>query len=161
MSSVSGWIMSVVGICVLGVLVDLVLPIGQTKKYIKGVFAFIVVFVIISPLPAILSKEFSIDDIFEEDAIVIQEDFIYQINRDRLNTIENMIILDLKEQGVTNIEIIVSANVFTNKMEIDAVFVDLSRVVLNEKLEHIDINELVANSILKYVSVEKSNIVFS
>lgn len=161
MSSVSGWIMSVVGICVLGVLVDLVLPIGQTKKYIKGVFAFIVVFVIISPLPAILSKEFSIDDIFEEDAIVIQEDFIYQINRDRLNTIENMIILDLKEQGVTNIEIIVSANVFTNKMEIDAVFVDLSRVVLNEELEHIDINELVANSILKYVSVEKSNIVFS
>ena len=32
MSEVSGWIMSVVGICVLGVLVDLVLPSGQTKS---------------------------------------------------------------------------------------------------------------------------------
>lgn len=161
MENISGWIMSVVGVCVLGVLVDLILPNGQTKKYIKGVFAFIVVFVIISPLPSVLRKEFSIDDIFEEDTIIIQEDFIYQINRDRLDSMEEMIILDLEEQGVSNVDIIISANVFTNKMEIDAVFVDLSRVVINEKTEHIDINELVAESILKYVSISKNSIVFS
>lgn len=159
--NISGWIMSVAGICILGVLVDLVLPNGQTKKYIKGIFAFIVVFVIISPIPSLLNKEFSVDDIFEEDAIVIQEDFIYQINNERLENIENMIKLDLKEQGVENVELILSANIFTNDMVIEAVFVDLSRVVLNEKLEHIDINELVAKSILKYVSVNESNIVFN
>ena len=153
--------MAVAGICVLGVLVDLVLPSGQTKKYIKGIFAFIVVFVIISPIPSLLNKEFSVDDIFEEDAIVIQEDFIYQINSDRLENVENMIKFDLKEQGVENVEIILSANIFTNEMVVDAVFVDLSQVVLNEKTEHIDINELVAKSILKYVSVKKDNIVFN
>lgn len=159
--NISGWILAVAGICVLGVLVDLILPNGQTKKYIKGIFAFIVVFVIISPIPSLLNKEFSVDDIFEEDAIVIQEDFIYQINNDRLENIENMIKLDLKEQGVENVELILSANIFTNDMVIEAVFVDLSQVVLNEKLEHIDINELVAKSILKYVSVNKNNIVFN
>ena len=159
--NISSWIMAVAGICILGVLVDLVLPGGQTKKYIKGIFAFIVVFVIISPIPSLLNKEFSVDDIFEEDAIVIQEDFIYQINSDRLENIENMIKLDLKEQGISNVELIISANIFTNEMVVDAVFVDLSQVVLNEKLEHIDINELVAKSILKYVSVKKSNIVFN
>lgn len=161
MGSISGWIMAVVGISVLGVLVDLILPNGQTKKYIKGVFAFIIVLVIISPLPSLLNKEFSLSDIFEEDAIVIQEDFIYQINRDRLETMENMIKADLSEKGISNVGIIVSANVFTNKMKIDAVFVDLSQVVINEKLQHIDINELVADSILKYVLVEKENIVFN
>ena len=159
--NISSWIMAVAGICILGVLVDLVLPGGQTKKYIKGIFAFIVVFVIISPIPSLLNKEFSVDDIFEEDAIVIQEDFIYQINSDRLENIENMIKLDLKEQGISNVELIISANIFTNEMVVDAVFVDLSQVVLNEKLEHIDINELVAKSILKYVSVKESNIVFN
>ncbi|MCI6542636.1 MAG: stage III sporulation protein AF [Firmicutes bacterium] len=161
MNGISSWIMAVVGISVLGVLVDLVMPDGQTKKYIKGVFAFIVVLVIISPLPSLLNKEFSINDIFEENAIVIQEDFVYQVNRDRLETLENMIEADLKEQGISNISIKISANIFTNKMKIEAVFVDLSQVVINQKLEHIDINELVAKSVLKYVSIEKNNIVIN
>ncbi len=161
MNGISSWIMAVVGISVLGVLVDLVMPDGQTKKYIKGVFAFIVVLVIISPLPSLLNKEFSINDIFEENAIVIQEDFVYQVNRDRLETLENMIEADLKEQGISNVSIKISANIFTNKMKIEAVFVDLSQVVINQNLEHIDINELVAKSVLKYVSIEKNNIVIN
>ncbi len=161
MNGISSWIMAVVGISVLGVLVDLVMPDGQTKKYIKGVFAFIVVLVIISPLPSLLNKEFSINDIFEENAIVIQEDFVYQVNRDRLETLENMIEADLKEQGISNVSVKISANIFTNKMKIEAVFVDLSQVVINQNLEHIDINELVAKSVLKYVSIEKNNIVIN
>ncbi len=161
MNGISSWIMAIVGVSVLGVLVDLVMPNGQTKKYIKGIFAFIVVLVIISPLPNLLNKNFSIDDIFEEDAIVIQEDFVYQVNRDRLETLENMIVADLKEQGVGNITVNISANVFTNKMKIEAVFVDLSQVVINQNLEHIDINELVAKSVLKYVSIDKNNIVIN
>ena len=161
MEGISGWILAVAGICVLGVLVDLVLPNGQTKKYIKGIFAFFVVLVIISPLPSILGKEFSIDDIFEENAIVIQEDFIYQVNRDRLDVLEDMVLSDLEEQGISGVSIIISANVFTEKMTIDAVFVDLSQVVINGNLEHIDINELVAESVLKYVSVQKSSIIFN
>lgn len=161
MNGISSWIMAVVGISVLGVLVDLIMPDGQTKKYIKGVFAFIVVLVIISPLPSLLNKEFSINDIFEENAIVIQEDFVYQVNRDRLETLENMIEADLKEQGISNVSVKISANIFTNKMKIEAVFVDLSQVVINQNLEHIDINELVAKSVLKYVSIEKNNIVIN
>lgn len=161
MNGISSWIMAIVGVSVLGVLVDLVMPNGQTKKYIKGIFAFIVVLVIISPLPNLMNKNFSIDDIFEEDAIVIQEDFVYQVNRDRLETLENMIVADLKEQGIGNITVNISANVFTNKMKIEAVFVDLSQVVINQNLEHIDINELVAKSVLKYVSIDKNNIVIN
>ena len=67
----------------------------------------------------------------------------------------------MKEQGISNISIKISANIFTNKMKIEAVFVDLSQVVINQNLEHIDINELVAKSVLKYVSIEKNNIVIN
>ena len=161
MNGISSWTMAVAGICVIGVLVDLILPNGQTKKYIKGVFAFIVVLVIISPLPSILKKEFTIEDIFEENSIVIQEDFIYQVNKNRLETLENMIVSDLEEKGIHNISIIISANIFTSEMKIDTVFVDLSQIVINENIEHIDINELVVNSILKYIQIEKSQIIFN
>ena len=76
MNSISAWVLSVAGISVLGVLIDLILPSGQTRKYVKGVFAFIVVLVIITPLPKLLGGEYRAEDIFEEDAIIIQDDFI-------------------------------------------------------------------------------------
>lgn len=160
MSGISSWILGIAGVCVLGVVVDLILPNGQTKKYIKGIFAFFVVLVVIAPLPSLFSSRFSIDDIFEEDAIVIQEDFVFQLNKERLESAQNMIEKDLEEQGIENVLLSLSANIFTDKLKIDAVFVDLSQVVLNGNLQHKDINELVVESVLKYVSVEKDNIIF-
>ena len=159
MNSISAWVLSVAGVSILGVLVELVLPVGQTKKYVKGVFAFIVVLVIITPLPKLLGGTFKAEDIFEEDAIIIQEDFIYEINRDRLEKIEDMIKSDLSEQGLDRIEVRLNANIFTNNMAIDAVFIDLSNLVISENLEHKDINEIIIKSVLKYVNVARSDIV--
>lgn len=161
MSGISSWILSVAGVCVLGVLVDLILPSGQTKKYIKGIFAFITVLVVISPLPSLVNSNFSLSTIFgDEQTIVIQEDFIYEVNKQRLSSIENMIEMDLSEQGIEDVDITLSANIFSDELSIDAVFVDLSRMVLSSNLQHKDINELVIKSVLKYVQIEKDNIVF-
>lgn len=161
MSGISTWVLSIAGVCVLGVLVDLILPNGQTKKYIKGIFAFVVVLVVVSPLPSLLNKDFSLSNIFkEDDAMIIQEDFIFKVNKDRIESLENMIEADLSEQGASEVKVTLSANIFANKLKIDAVFVDLSRMVLSSNLEHKDINELVIKSVLKYVQIEKDSIVF-
>ena len=161
MSGISAWVMAIAGVCVLGVLVDLILPNGQTKKYIKGIFAFVVVLVVVSPLPSLFNKDFSLSNIFKEnDAMVIQEDFIFKVNKDRIESLENMIEADLSEQGASEIKITLSANIFTDKFKIDAVFVDLSKMVISSNLEHKDISEHVIKSVLKYVQIEKNSIVF-
>ena len=160
MSGISAWVMAIAGVCVLGVLVDLILPNGQTKKYIKGIFAFVVVLVVVSPLPSLFNKDFSLSNIFKEnDAMVIQEDFIFKVNKDRIESLENMIEADLSEQGASEIKITLSANIFTDKLKIDAVFVDLSNLVIDEKKEHIDINIEIINSVIKYVNVENKDII--
>lgn len=159
MSSISSWIMSIVGISVLSVLIDLIMPNGQTKKYIKGVFAFIIVFIIISPLPSLINKNINIDDIFQEE-VELQEEYIYQTNRNKLSTIENSIISELKKNGVEGVEVNINANIFTSDMKINAIFVDLSQVVINENKEHININELVISSILKYITIDEKDIIF-
>ena len=56
MSSFSVWVLSIAGICVLSVLVELVLPEGQTRKYIKAIFSFFVIVVIVAPLPKIVKN---------------------------------------------------------------------------------------------------------
>ncbi|MDD4110138.1 MAG: stage III sporulation protein AF [Clostridia bacterium] len=159
MSGISAWIMSIAGISVISVLVDLMMPNGQTKKYIKGVFAFIIVFIIISPIPALINKEINIDDIFQEE-IELQDEYIYQINRDRLDSFEDLIVKDLEKKGISGVDLNINANIFTSDMKINAIFVDLSQVVINENMSHIDINELVKSSILKYITIEEDNIIF-
>lgn len=159
MNSISAWVLSVAGICVLGVLVELMLPSGQTKKYIKGIFSFVVVLVVISPLPAFFKKDFKAEDIFEENAILIQEDFVYEINNRRLEKLENLILTDLKEIGIDNAGVKLNANIFTTDLVIDAVFVDLRESVIDEKISHIDIEDDVKKSVLKYVSIDRKDII--
>ncbi|MEG1608806.1 MAG: stage III sporulation protein AF [Clostridia bacterium] len=59
------WIIAIVGIVVLGVLLEIILSDGEVTKYIRGIFSIIVVVVIISPIAQMLSGnkkfEFNID----------------------------------------------------------------------------------------------------
>ena len=58
-SSLSGWVLSIAGVISLSVIVELILPEGQLNKYIRGIFSFIIILVIIAPLPSLGGKNFS------------------------------------------------------------------------------------------------------
>lgn len=47
----SGWIMGIVGVIALATLADILLPEGETAKYIKGFLAVFVVAAIVAPIP--------------------------------------------------------------------------------------------------------------
>ena len=161
MGTISTWVLSVAGISVLSVLVDLILPLGQTKKYIKGVFALIVVVVVITPIFDLFKSNFKATDIFEENAVVIQEDFVYQINQDRLNKIEDMIISSLKEEGVADVNLILNANIFAEDLVVGAVFVDLQNACISENLQHKDIKEIIIKNVQKYLDINRQDIIFN
>ena len=44
------WVLSVAGIAILSVLADVILPVGQTKKYIKTVIGVVVSLVLVQPI---------------------------------------------------------------------------------------------------------------
>lgn len=44
------WVLSVAGIALLTVLCDVILPVGQTKKYVKTVIGIVVTLVVVQPL---------------------------------------------------------------------------------------------------------------
>ena len=59
---ISNWILSIAGIICLSVIVELIMPEGQLNRYIKGVFSFIVVFVIVLLLTSWASPIFFVPD---------------------------------------------------------------------------------------------------
>ncbi len=54
----SEWIISIVGVIMLGVLLEIVLPDGKTAKYVKGAFSLLVVLAIAAPLPRLFKTDF-------------------------------------------------------------------------------------------------------
>lgn len=72
----SAWVLSIVGVICLGVLLEILLPEGQTSKYVKGAFSLLVIFVVIAPLPKLIKSapdfnlsgiDFKIDQSFIDD----------------------------------------------------------------------------------------------
>ena len=159
--SISAWILSIAGVSVLSILIDLFLPNGQTNGHIKTIFNYVIVFVIIAPLPALIKSDFNASSIFTETEIVLQEDYIYQLNRDKLTMLETGIESTLDARGLKNVDISISADIFTTVMQIETIYVDFSNLVIVDGNEHIDIENEAVDVITSFVSLEKENIVFS
>ncbi len=76
----SEWIIRIVGLGALGVLLDVVLPDGETNKYIKGIFGIITVFVLFYPLPKLINADIKVEDLtFDSESIEIDDNYTYYV----------------------------------------------------------------------------------
>lgn len=158
--TISSWILSIAGVCVLSVIVDLFVSEGQTASHIKTVFNYVIILVILAPLPSLIKNDVNVGDFINKEEIILQEDFIYQLNNNKLLKLEQDIESDLSEKGFTQIEISISADIFASVMQVEAVFVDLSNMVIIENGRNINIEKEVTEIILKYVDIEKEKVFF-
>ena len=120
----TGWLIGIVGVVVIGVLIDVLMPEGEGNKYVKGVYALIVVLVIISPIAGALKSEtdFSkyFDDVFDTDS-----GFVESVNGDRKEEDEQKIANSLKLRGYENAQVVIFAAA-SDIYEIDRINVDIT-----------------------------------
>lgn len=159
MSSVSTWILSIAGICMLSVIIDLVLPSGKTNTTIKNVFSYAIVLVVILPLPKLLKGDFNLD-VFSNYEFEIQDSYIYNVNQAKLDKWTNCINSDLESSGIYGAVVSISANIFDTQMNVNAVYVDLYNVVISDKKPNINIKTEVVSVVLKYVDIKEDKVIF-
>lgn len=151
--------MSIIGVCILSVVVDLIVPSGKMSSSIKSVFSYIVILVVLAPLPNLINGNFSLDGLFSNVDMEIQDEYIYNINQSKLDkwtiTIEN----ELEITGITGATVSISANIFEYDMQIDAVYVDLYNAVISSDLANKNIQTEVVSVVLKCLDVEKNKVV--
>lgn len=163
MSSISAWVLSIAGIICLSVLVELIMPDGNMSKYIKMIFSFVIIFVIISPVPKLLNKELEINSIFQYEDFELQKDYLYQINIYKLEEIQNCIEDDILKCGYEEVNVSISADVFQEKLEFNAVYVDLSDLVISQNAMHkdiVDIQKDIKTIVLEYTNIKEEVIYF-
>lgn len=131
------WIFRIIGIGAIGVLLDVLMPDGETNKYVKSVFAIITVFVIISPLSELLKKEISFDGLFNQNTEVVKVDYGYvkEFYRESYDVQENRIERKIKESFGINCDAQIRF-VESCPEKIDVVYLYFKNTVIDENEEN-------------------------
>ena len=114
------WVVTVAGIAILSVLCDVILPDGQTRKYVKTVFGVMVTLVIIQPLIGLFDGNFSFSTSIGQD-IAVQEQYIENVtNRQNQYAINSMKkVLEANDISVENIEVSNVSKTLTIKLSVN------------------------------------------
>jgi len=154
-STISSWLLSIAGIVDLSVLTEFVLPDGQINKYVKVVFSFIVLLVIILPIPKLLKSDFNLSQFMGEE-VGLQEDYLEQINLNKVTALTEEINSKIVGSGLKNVEVAINSNIFAEKLEIYGISVDLREMIYAENFE----NKNISSAKEKIIQIIRSMSIF-
>ncbi len=100
------WILGVAGVAVLSVLCEIILPSGQTKKYVKTVIGVVVTLALVQPLFSFFGAFRQGDYTFEE--ISTQEQYLTYVENTQAQGAQNLQ-KALQSAGFSNAEVVFDA----------------------------------------------------
>ncbi len=159
----SSWILSIAGVVSLSVVVELMLPEGSLNKYIRSVFSFLVVLVIISPLPKLVNKQVSFQDFSISQTYDAQQDYINQNNISLAVALQNDISSVIESKGYQKVVVSVSYQKNSPEFKIKAIYVELKNLVITSQAEHkniVDIKSEILELVTKTANVKKEVVNF-
>lgn len=159
MSGISAYLLSIVGVVILLVIIDLILPDSKISKYIKSIAAVFVVAVIASPIVKLVNSNWDWHSLFVGSEYQIDENIINNINQQNIEVLEDEIANYLTEQGFEGVEVMISANFIENELKISYIYVNLCDLVINENLEHIDYYTKIKELITQQINIEGDKII--
>lgn len=159
----SNWILSIAGIICVSVIVELILPDGQMNRYIKGIFSFIIILVVIMPIPKLLNRDLDFSNIFDNSGYEIDSDYLYQVNLDKMNSMKNQIEKQIEKRGYLNVVVSINCDIFDNSMQYKSIFVDLSDLVISGQAEHNNISKIkkdISSIIMAIIDIDEEAILY-
>ena len=156
----NAYLMTLLGVILLGVLVDVILPSGSTSKYISGIFAIVVMFVIISPVLTWIKNDYNISDNFNITDIQLNQNLLHSINNSKIDSIEKDIQQQLTDNGYNNVVVDIQFKQDAENVIITQVLVDLTNLVINKNSTNINRYVYIRQVIMSMVAVSEEVIVF-
>lgn len=154
----SGYILSILGIVIVGVLVDIVVPSGTINKYIKSIYAIFVLAVILSPVIKFLSNTHDIN--VNITGYEINEDLMNYINTNKIKSIETNIENKLKDEGFDGIDIKINYSIESNELMINSCTVNMQNLVITSDKQHINKYEFIIEVVREYTNLAAEEIIF-
>ena len=160
--NISSWLFSVLGVVLLGVLVDLLLPNGKLNGFTRAIFGFFTLVVIITPFPKMINKEIDLSTmIFNNATTEIDQDYLEVMTDKIIKTIENDLEKRLENAGFLNVDVIINYNLEKYAYKINFVSLNIKNLVINGNIAHINKYTEMVQVVTGYVDVEEDNVKFN
>lgn len=159
MSNFSSWILSLVGVIIVGLLTEILLPNGKTSKLIKAIVAIFSMFVLIKPLKNFNIQNFNFSEVISSN-ITIDDDFVEERSEEKIKELENIIEENLSLSGYKNIKIFINYEYIEKNYNINTIYVDLCDLVLSDKNLNINKYTNIAAIIKKITNIKEESIIF-
>lgn len=160
MSALAAWITAIFVAVVIAIGAELLFSDTRMSKFIRSVTAIVILLVIVMPIPALVKNGFSIGgDDTAENNMQLDESFIGFVDEKRINAVEAALVGELKNAGISGAAVKITRAGNGEKTKIVQVEINLADSVIDEKLGHINMNELAVTTVCKYLNIEKSKVV--
>ena len=160
MSALAAWITAIFVAVVIAIGAELLFSDTRMSKFIRSVTAIVILLVIVMPIPALVKNGFSIvGDDTAENNMQLDESFIGFVDEKRINAVEVALVGELKNAGISGAAVKITRAGNGEKTKIVQVEINLADSVIDEKLGHINMNELAVTTVCKYLNIEKSKVV--
>ena len=126
MEFLSGYILSIVGIILIGVIVDLMLADGQVKKYVQSIYVLFVIFTIVAPLPSFINNIKHGDFSLETSSIEIDKKYLEIIRNQKNTALSNAIETLFNDNGYAKVAITIDSSMNDKTYTINKICVDIT-----------------------------------
>ena len=157
----TAYLLSIIGVVMLGVLVDIVVPNGQMNKYIKSMFGIFTVMAIILPIPKIINSNYDFSNFFyDKVSIEIDQDFLQATNKKIVKVLQTNVEKSIEKAGFLNVSCEIESNLEDNVLNIKKVTLNLKNMVISGQMSHINKYTEIVQAVQQVVNVSKEQIVF-
>lgn len=157
MSLISSWILSICGMVLVGILVDIIMPQKKLAKFVKSIVGIFTVLVAFTPLTKVNLDNINLDGTLS--GMEIDNTFVENREEEKLSSLKTSIESSIGQNGYKNVEIYFETE--GNKGVIKTVFVDLKNLVLCT--ENLNINKYtnIVAIVKQFVSISEDKIIFN
>ena len=155
----SGYILSILGIVVAGVIIDVIIPSGSINKYIKSIYSIFVVAVLLMPLIKFVNSGKNLTLKFNEQHV--ETELLNYISGKKVEELENSIENHLKSEGFEKIDIQLNYSINNNKIEYNSCLVNLKNVAISTDKQHINKYEFIKEVVGNYANLSHQEIIIN
>lgn len=130
----SAWLLSITGIIVVGVLVELLLTDSVMSKFIRSIYAFFVLFVIVQPLPGFFGRQFDWNNQLEYDWALIGT-----INANSVIAAQTRVETALRHANISNVIVTVTNVRDVPQFRIENVYINAWNAQYTGQTENINL----------------------
>lgn len=155
----TGYILSILGVVVAGIFIDVIIPTGQINKYIKSVYSIFIVAVLLSPLIKFVNGTNKIE--FAYTNFEIDQNLIDYINNTKVQNLNDSIIKTFEDNGLKNIDIKINYSIKDNNIIYNSCIVNLENLAIEEHAQHINKYEFIKKVVGTFIELTDEEIIIN